>query len=473
MWCIVDRVATARRRLARDWPGDGSFLWATGIEDTFIGQPIRYSGRPLDEYILTQHDRSWRQDLDLAASLGVRGLRYGLPWYRINPEPGRFDWTWSDEVLAHAAGALGLRVIIDLVHYGTPDWLEGGFVDPDYPRAVAAFAGAVAERYRPLVSAYTPINEPIVTADLCGRSAYWPPYLEGDEGWVRVLAGITAGARETIRAIRAADSAALIVHVEASTFVVGPAELPDEATRVVEHVYLPTDLLLGRVLPGGAAARWLLERGMDERLIAEFATDPPRVDVMGVNYYPDISARALTMEDDRLVDARIDGWEAGLRAVLIGYHQRYDLPVLLTETSTIGSDARRLAWLEASVRSIGELREGGLPVLGYTWWPLFDLVDWDYAAADHGFPGFTARIATASGSTETVQLVARREGQGVAAYLARMGAWALEMSPDGTLVRRETPVAVRMRTLTGHDPGEMPMAAAGVPPAAWETFDRS
>ncbi|MGI8534607.1 MAG: beta-galactosidase, partial [Candidatus Limnocylindrales bacterium] len=148
-------VTTLRERLAREWPADGSFLWATGIEDTFIGQPIIHSGRPLDEYVLTQHDRNWRQDLDLASSLGVRGLRYGLPWYRLQPEPDRFDWTWSDEVLAYAAGTLGLRVIIDLVHYGTPGWLEGGFVEPDYPAAVAAYAGAVAERYGHLVSAYT------------------------------------------------------------------------------------------------------------------------------------------------------------------------------------------------------------------------------------------------------------------------------------------------------------------------------
>ncbi len=465
-------VTTLRERLAREWPADGSFLWATGIEDTFIGQPIIHSGRPLDEYVLTQHDRNWRQDLDLAASLGVHGLRYGLPWYRLQPEPDRFDWTWSDEVLAYAAGTLGLRVIIDLVHYGTPGWLEGGFVRPDYPAAVAAYAGAVAERYGHLVSAYTPLNEPIVTADLCGRTGYWPPYLEGDEGWVRVLAGITAGMRQTVRAIRAVDPAALIVHVEASTFVIAPADLPDEGRRVVEHVYLPTDLLLGRVQPGSATARWLLERGLDERLLAEFSTDIPRIDVMGVNYYPDISARQLTVEDGRLVDARIDGWTAGLRAVLTGYYKRYGRPVMLTETGTIGSDARRLAWLEASVRSIGELRDGGLPILGYLWWPLFDLVDWDYSAAAHASPGFAARMATAGDGTEMVRLVARREGQGLAAYLAPMGAWALEPMPDGTLVRRETPVAARMRLLTRSDPGHVPTAALSPQPAAWQTFER-
>lgn len=53
-------------------PGGGAadFAWAVGIEDTFIPQLGRSTGRLLDEYALTQHYERWRQDLDLAASLG-------------------------------------------------------------------------------------------------------------------------------------------------------------------------------------------------------------------------------------------------------------------------------------------------------------------------------------------------------------------------------------------------------------------
>lgn len=71
--------------------GDGAgFVWGTGIEDTFIAheEPSR---RRLDEYELTQHYRFWREDVDLAASIGFRAMRYGIPWYRVEPEPGGFD----------------------------------------------------------------------------------------------------------------------------------------------------------------------------------------------------------------------------------------------------------------------------------------------------------------------------------------------------------------------------------------------
>src|SRR3954451_12750786 len=73
------------------------FVWAVGIENTFV--PHTRSGhRRLDEYELMDHYRQWRQDLDLAADLGISAIRYGIPWYKVNPEPGRFDWSWTDAV---------------------------------------------------------------------------------------------------------------------------------------------------------------------------------------------------------------------------------------------------------------------------------------------------------------------------------------------------------------------------------------
>lgn len=55
------------------------FAWATGIEDTFIPQTERLGERVLDEYALTHHYLYWQADLDRAASLGIKAMRYGIP----------------------------------------------------------------------------------------------------------------------------------------------------------------------------------------------------------------------------------------------------------------------------------------------------------------------------------------------------------------------------------------------------------
>jgi len=68
-----------------------TFIWASGIENTFVPQ-TRRGHRALDEYELIGHYEQWRDDLQLARELGVQALRWGVPWYRVEPQPGRWDW---------------------------------------------------------------------------------------------------------------------------------------------------------------------------------------------------------------------------------------------------------------------------------------------------------------------------------------------------------------------------------------------
>ncbi|MEV8924461.1 beta-galactosidase, partial [Klebsiella pneumoniae] len=93
-------------------------------------------------------------------SVDAEFLRWGIPWHVVSPERGRWDWSWTDRVLEGFAER-GLRPIVDLLHYGTPTWIEGEFAHPDYAAFVAEYAARAAERYRGLATDYTPVNEPM------------------------------------------------------------------------------------------------------------------------------------------------------------------------------------------------------------------------------------------------------------------------------------------------------------------------
>jgi len=175
------------------------FLWATGIEDTFIPQ-TRPGHRSLDEYELMGHYKHWREDLALARELGVQAIRWGVPWYRVEPRQEAFDWSWTDQVLPYLAEELGITPIVDLMHYGCPFWLRGEFANDAYPRAVASYAAAFARRYSRLVHWYTPLNEPLITAEFCVLRGIWPPHLHGDGGFVRVLDAVCRGIVATTEA---------------------------------------------------------------------------------------------------------------------------------------------------------------------------------------------------------------------------------------------------------------------------------
>src|SRR5512138_741247 len=117
-------------------------MFATGIECSY---PTLDGGRwRVDELESTDHYRYWRRDLELVRELGLRYLRYGPPLYRIHRGAGRYEWDFTDQVVA-AMEPLGITPIMDLCHFGVPDWLEN-FQNPQFPDGLAEYAEAFARR---------------------------------------------------------------------------------------------------------------------------------------------------------------------------------------------------------------------------------------------------------------------------------------------------------------------------------------
>ncbi|GAA4144540.1 family 1 glycosylhydrolase [Leifsonia shinshuensis] len=417
--------------------GPGEFAWAAGIEDTCVYPPEHFAMADLDEYDLTEHTEHWRDDLRAVRDLGATVVRYGVNWPLVHTAPGVFDWTMLDERLHYAATELGLTVIADLVHYGTPTWLRASFADERYPRTVAEFAGAFAARYRGIVDHVTPLNEPLTTASFCGLRGVWPPSLTGWDGWTAVTLGVVEGMAETIRAVRAANPDATIVHVEASSLYRSDDPGLAAHAALLEAVgMLPTDLLLGRVDPSHPLHAWLLGHGAAPDRLERLTAAPPAVDLLGVNYYPDLSPRTLVQRSDEVAQVATNRWSDGLADSLRAFSARYGLPMLITETSIEGDDGLRSAWLDDSVRSIAGLRAEGLDIRGYTWWPVFDFVDWSYASGGRNVEEFVV--------DDDVVAARQRSGDGARSktpFLRRMGVIRLDEQDDGRLARVPTAAA--------------------------------
>ncbi|MCG7415773.1 family 1 glycosylhydrolase [Microbacterium aurum] len=436
-------MTTPPASFARD-----SFTWILGIEDTCV-YPVSDAAPPLDEHVLTGHSEKWREDLTLARDLGATAVRYGVSWPVVHTAPGVFDWAELDEVIPFAVDELGLTIVADLVHYGTPRWLTGVFADPGYPDAIAAFARAFAERYRGRVSHYTPLNEPVTTASFCGLRGVWPPRLTGWDGWVAVAVPIALGMARATMALREADPEAVIVHVEASTIVhTDDATLDGHAALLRDVGWLPTDLLIGRVDRSHPLWEWLLDHGAAVGDLDWLLAHPAIPDLIGVNYYPDLTPRRLTTVGARAVQLSYDKWAAGLREALEAFAHRYALPLVVTETSIEGDDALRTEWLSASAEVVRSLAPR-LDIRGYTWWPLFDFVDWSWAAGGANVEEFVVERTTANGETEIGPAPPLGDpAEGKTAFLRRMGLVRLEERPDGDLVRVPTAAAARFQELS-------------------------
>ena len=359
-------------------PRPEDFWWASGVENTVITQ-TKPGHRALDELELMGHYEHWKEDLSMSKAMGIRAIRWGAPWSRLEPQQGKFDWSWTDQVLPFMVQELGLTPIIDLMHYGCPLWMSREFVNKDYPKAVARYASAFARRYHDLVHYYTPLNEPVVNALMCGKRALWPPYLRGDSGYIRVLLQLARGIVQASIALKEAAPHAQLVFVEATGLSrAAQAELEPLAVEDQHRAYICFDLITGRVRKDHPLYTWLLRNGAAPAAIEELARNPVTMDVLGMNFYPQWSVKQLYIARSGRAASRVFEGGESFSGLIEDYYRRYRVPIMITETSAFGSDEVRSAWLRTSVASIKKLRSHGIPVYGYTWFPMHTMIDWRY-----------------------------------------------------------------------------------------------
>src|SRR4051812_26356509 len=135
----------------------------------------RADGRRLDLIAATGHDRLVRQDYASMTDHGIRTVRDGLRWHRIERMPGWYDWS-SFLPMLRAARDAGIQVIWDLCHYGWPDNLD--IWSPAFVERFARFAEAAAQVVRDetdTVPFFCPVNEISYWAWAGGETALFNP----------------------------------------------------------------------------------------------------------------------------------------------------------------------------------------------------------------------------------------------------------------------------------------------------------
>lgn len=417
-----------------------SFCWATGIENTFIPQ-VRPGLRAMDQYALTQHYQLWQSDIDCVAATGVQAVRWGIPWYLVQPKPNQWDWRWVDQVLDYMVNVKGLIPILDLMHYGTPLWLDNSFINNRYPQKVAEYAGAVAARYKSLVRYYTPLNEPTVNAEYCGLKGHWPPYLTGEDGYLKVLMAVAKGIVLTTQALQAEQPEMITVQVEAlRRYWATEVTAQPQVALLNAHQYLPFDLVTGRVDEEHPLYVHLRLHSIEPADLAWFRANAVQFDYLGVNFYPWSYGELGPGKAGKLYRVRRRVHGSALTEVMREAYARYGLPMLVTETSARGSIKVRGRWMDETVAAVAELRRQGVPVVGYTWFPLISMIDWHY----------------------------RRGRRPLNYYLLHLGLYDAAFDEEGVLCRHATPLVARYQQ---HMATPMPELAnttlAGEQPKVW------
>lgn len=347
-----------------------AFLFATGIECSY--PVIRNGSYRVDELQSTRHYQHWREDLLLTSDLGIRVLRYGVPYYRVNTNPGVYDWSFLDEVLAEMR-LLRIEPILDLCHFGMPSWLGNSFQNQEFPQAFAIYARAVAERY-PWVRLYTPINEMYVCAKFSAQEGWWNEQEKSERAYVTATRNLAKASRLAMSEIAKVKPDAVFIQSEASEqihTVCGCAENRKRVDWENQLRFLSLDLLYGHHVRTDVHT-CLMDHGMSQEEYRWFMNDGLESRcVMGNDYYAG-NERILQHDGSVTNQGEIFGWYLVTRQ----YYERYRKPIMHTETNNSGSgDA--VEWLWKQWQNVLYARAEGIPVLGFTWFSLTDQVDWD------------------------------------------------------------------------------------------------
>ncbi len=354
------------------------FLWCCGIEDTFICDPHPVTGKTLDEYTLTGHYDTWKEDLMKVQGLGVDALRWGIPWYKVQPNKNTWDWSWTDQVIPYLVEELKVDLIADLMHYGTPQWMEGSLIHPDYPQYVEAYTAALIDRYGSLLKMATPFNEPHTAAEFAGRRGEWPPYLSGDGGYLEVYKNIMKGTLRQTALLQEKGITCIQVECSGGSLTKDPA-LEERAALETTVQSMFFDFLNGDLSPLEPFFPLFRKSGFTDKDFTYFAENGTGIDVMGVNFYPQFSFQnILQNKEGELERTTHDLWTEDLIRILHARHEQYGCPMMITETSVRDDDDKKKEWLLEATDAVHKEFLSGLPVLGFTWFPVFDMYDWDY-----------------------------------------------------------------------------------------------
>jgi beta-glucosidase len=371
---VVENQTQSYMKFYKPWcpsnPTTQRFMFATGIECSYPTIRTPSGKKRVDELEKCRHYERWRDDLRLTRELGIRYLRYGPPYYRMHLGPGRYDWSWTDMVFPEIR-RLNLVPIVDLCHFGVPDWLES-FQNPEFPEQFREFARAFAERY-PWVRFYTPVNEMYIAAEFSAYYGWWNECLTSHLAFVTALKHLVRANILAMRSILEIRTDALFIQSESSEYThASRPDLQDEAEMLNERRFLSLDLNYAHRVSSGMY-EYLLGNGMTMDEYDFFLSQNLREHcVMGNDYYE--ANEHLMVEEHRHVYA---GEIFGYYVVTKDYHDRYNLPVMHTETNHAEPQAER--WLWKTWANIQRLRKDGVPVCGMTWYSLTDQVDWDTA----------------------------------------------------------------------------------------------
>lgn len=316
----------------------------------------------------SDHWERFREDFELAKSLGHNAHRLSLEWSRLEVKPGRF----SREALEHyrevlqTLKRLGLASFVTLHHFSNPRWFarNGGWEQRGAAALFARYVDMIVKTLGDVVDFWVTINEPMVYMTEAYWQRRWPP--QKRDAWAagKVLRNLAAAHRLAYRRIHRLQPHAQVG--SANHLIAYRSHQPERAG----------DRLFAWIQNWWFNRSWFFLTGQTH-------------DFIGVNYYfsKTVGVRGAPVSRNPEAEGEVGsdlGWPVvpeGLTQVLLE-SKRYGKPIYVTENGVAdATDAIRADFIRRHLRALEAAQAQGADVRGYLHWSLVDNFEWDLGFA--------------------------------------------------------------------------------------------
>jgi beta-glucosidase len=310
------------------------------------------SGIACDSY------KKYKEDVKILKELGLNSYRFSIAWSRIEPEKGKY----SKEAIQYYKSLVKelkdnkIEPFLTCWHWDIPVWLveESGLLSKNIVEYFSRYIDFLVENLGEEVKYWMTINEPLVFTSAAYIVGKWPPQKRNLFKAYRLgFVKLAKMHKEGYRVIKKYDR-----------------DLQVSIAKNNQYVESYNKLLLNK----GIAS---ILRYINNYLFLDKVRDS--LDYIGINYYAHsmVGVRGLRNTSDILSDM---GWwmrPKSIFYVLKEVHDRYNLPVYITENGVADREGKyREWWLEQTVEAMQEALEYGVDLRGYMHWSLLDNFEW-------------------------------------------------------------------------------------------------
>ena len=400
-------ASTASYQIEGGWNEDGK---GASVWDAFVDRPGAiyrgHTGRTACD-----HYHRYEEDVALMKEIGLQGYRFSLSWPRIIPdgvgEANGKGLAFYDR-LVDTLLSNGIAPYLTLFHWDYPYELyaRGGWLNEESPDWFAEYASVVVDGLSDRVTDWMTINEPQVFIWAGHREGRHAPGLRLDtESLVRAAHNVLLAHGKAVQVIRgSAKKPARIGFAPEGILRIPASEKPEDieaaraATFGMDSEYIRINswwmdpIFLGTYPEDGL--RVLGSKGPRIRP-GEMETINQPLDFFGFNNYfsrmvsggPDGEIREVEFDDGNPRTAY--QWDITPSSLYWGtrfFHERYGLPVVITENGLSNldwvsldgkvHDPQRIDFLSRYLRGLKRAIDEGIPVEGYFQWTLMDNFEW-------------------------------------------------------------------------------------------------